>query len=139
MGRIRGEGGKNCTSPSPAPGDLRNCGSSDLFGEPGHDLEEVAHDAVVGHLEDRCVLVAVDRDDGARRAHAGQVLDRARDADRDVKLRAHRLAGLAHLLAVVAPAGVDHRAARTHGRIPEGGGEVLQQLEVGRLLEAATP
>ncbi len=44
-------------------------------------------EAVVGDLEDRRVGVLVDRDDDLRALHAGEVLDGARDADRDVELR----------------------------------------------------
>ena len=43
----------------------------------GNDLEHVTDDAVVGDLEDRRFLVLVDRDDRLRRAHAGEMLDRA--------------------------------------------------------------
>src|SRR6185295_13298812 len=74
--------------------------------ERGHDLERVADDAVVGDLEDRRLRILVDRDDDLRRLHAREVLDRARDADRDVELRADGLARLADLLGVRTPAGV---------------------------------
>src|SRR5262249_18778928 len=53
--------------------------------ESRQDLEHVAHQAVVGDLEDRGVLVLVDRDDVPGGRHAGQVLDRAADAARDVE------------------------------------------------------
>jgi len=107
--------------------------------ERRHHLEGVADDAEVRDLEDRGVGVLVDRDDRARGAHAGEVLDRAADADGDVERRAHDLAGLADLLAVRPPAGVDDGARgadRGHAGA-ERGGEVLDQLEVLRLLEAA--
>ena len=55
---------------------------------------------------------------------------------RDVQLRADRLARLAHLLTVIAPAGIDNGAAGTNGGIPERRGEILEQLEVRRFLEA---
>src|SRR4029450_7842363 len=51
----------------------------------GHDLEEIAHDAVVGNLEDRGFLVLVDRNDGLAVLHAGEMLDRAGDADGDIE------------------------------------------------------
>src|SRR5216117_4356570 len=51
----------------------------DLFREPRDHLEQISHDPVIGHLEDRRVLVLVDRDDHLRGAHAGEVLDRAGD------------------------------------------------------------
>ena len=43
---------------------------------------EVGDEAVVGDLEDRRLLVLVDGDDDLRVLHPGQMLDRARDADR---------------------------------------------------------
>src|SRR5438552_16363135 len=67
------------------------------FGQRGHHLERVADDAVVGHLEDRRVRVLVDGHDAARRRHPGEVLDRARDRDRDVEPGRDRLPGLADL------------------------------------------
>src|SRR3954469_19239564 len=69
----------------------------DLFGELGERLEEIAHQAVVGHLEDRRLGVLVDGDDGLAALHSGEVLDGAGDASRDVELRRHHLAGLADL------------------------------------------
>jgi len=50
-------------------------------------------------LEDGRVRVRVDGHDALGVLHAGQVLDRARDAHRDVQLRRHHLAGLADLRA----------------------------------------
>src|SRR5208337_5544130 len=43
-------------------------------------LVEVGDEAVVGDLEDRGLFVLVDRDDDLRILHAGEVLDRARNA-----------------------------------------------------------
>src|ERR1700681_2360295 len=51
---------------------------------------------VVGDLEDRRLFVLVDGHDDFRILHAGEVLDRARNADRDVKLGRNNLAGLAN-------------------------------------------
>src|SRR5690606_4516501 len=62
-------------------------GLVDFRDELRNDVEQVAHQAVVGHREDRRFRVLVDGDDGLRVLHAGQVLDRARDADRDVQGR----------------------------------------------------
>src|SRR5438477_2223268 len=109
--------------------------SPDLGRQPRHDLEQVAHDAVVRDLEDRRVLVPIDGDDGLGRAHAGEVLNGPGDADRDVETRAHRLPGLADLRTVIAPTRVNHRAARADGGVAERRGELLEQLEISRLPE----
>ena len=73
----------------------------------GTDLVQVADHAEVGQLEDRRLGVLVDGHDRLRGLHAGAVLDRAGDAGGDVQLRRDRLAGLADLVAVRIPAGVD--------------------------------
>ena len=76
----------------------------------GDDLEQVAHQADVGHLEDRRLAILVDGDDGARVLDARQVLDGTGDADRHVQLRRDDLAGLPDLHLVGRVAGV-HRGA----------------------------
>src|SRR5690606_13809805 len=58
-----------------------------LAGQLRPDLEQVAYQAVVGYLEDRCFLVRVDRDDHLGVLHARQVLDGTGDAHGDVQLR----------------------------------------------------
>src|SRR5882757_4377346 len=70
-------------------------------------LVEIGDQAVVGHLEDRRLLVLVDGHDNFRILHAGEMLDRSRDADRNVQLRRHDLSGLADLPVVRRIAGVD--------------------------------
>src|SRR3954447_18459647 len=68
------------------------------FGDHGgHDLEEVARDPVVRDFEDRRLGILVDRDDRARAFHADEMLDRARDAKRDVELWRNRLSRAANL------------------------------------------
>ena len=52
----------------------------------GYNLEEVAHHTKVGDLEDRRVAILVDGDDRLRGLHAGPVLDRAGNAQRDIQL-----------------------------------------------------
>src|ERR1700730_5089972 len=77
------------------------------FSEDGGDeLRDVAYDAVVGDLEDGCLGVAVDGDDGFAFVHAGEMLDGSGDTDGDVELGLDGLAGLADLLGVGAPASV---------------------------------
>ena len=87
------------------------------LGQLRQDLVQVADDAEVGELEDRGVRVLVDRDDVLRGLHADLVLDRARDARREVQLRRDGLARLADLRRVRVPAGVDDRAGRGDGGV----------------------
>src|SRR2546426_8169470 len=110
----------------------------DLVGQLRDDVKQIADDSVVGHLEDRRVLVLVDRDDDFRRAHPRQVLDRARDADGDVERGADGFARLAHLVGMRPPPRIHHRARRPHRRRPpQRARQLLHELEAGRLLEAA--
>src|SRR4051794_11632590 len=106
------------------------------LGQLRDDLVEVAHDAEVGELEDRGVRVLVDRHDVLRALHADLVLDRARDAGREVELRRHGLARLADLGGIREPARVDDRPGRRH-RAAEHAGELLELLEALRLAEPA--
>src|SRR5262249_6870189 len=92
----------------------------ELVGERGHHLEQVRHDAVVGDLEDRRLRILVDRDDDLRRPHAGQVLDRAGDAEPQVELGRNRAPGLSDLEPMRAPPRVDRRARRTDGGADHG-------------------
>ena len=78
-------------------------------------MGDVADDAVVGDFEDGGFGVAVDGDDGLALIHAGEVLDGAGDADGNVELGLNGLAGLADLLGVGAPAGVDDGAGGSDG------------------------
>src|SRR5262247_3287320 len=92
-----------------------DCTSSGmLFGqrrfEFGHGLEEVGHQAVVGDLEDRRLLVLVDGDDHLAVLHAREMLDGAGDADRYIEVGGDDLAGLADLIVVRHEARVDGRA-----------------------------
>ena len=101
------------------------------------DFEQVADDEQVGELCDRCVRVAVDGHDRARRPHPDLVLDGAADPEREVELGLDDLAGLADLLAVRDPAGIDRRAGR-----PDRATELLRDLlddpETVRAADTAT-
>src|SRR6266851_6156092 len=108
----------------------------DRGGQLRHDLEEIADDAVVGHLEDRCFLVLVDRHDGLAVLHAGEMLDRAGNADGDVEVGRHDLAGLADLVVVGHVARVDGGAAGAEAG-PQLVGQRLQHLEVLAARQAA--
>src|SRR5258706_8076851 len=81
-------------------------------GELRNDLEEVAHEAVVGDLENRRLDILVDGDDHLAVLHSREMLDRAGYPDRDVEIGRHDLAGLAHLIVVRYVARVDRRTRR---------------------------
>src|SRR3954447_9950369 len=109
----------------------------DRVGELGDDLVQISDHTEVGELEDRRVLVLVDRDDVLRGLHADLVLDRARDAGGEVELRPDGLAGLADLRRVRVPPGVDARARR-RDRAAERARELLELLEALGLAEPAS-
>ncbi len=81
--------------------------SLDLSGQSRNNLEQVADDTVVSDVEDAGILVSVDGDDAIRAAHTSDVLDRAGDTAGDVELGTDGLTGLADLVRVSDPAGVD--------------------------------
>ena len=109
------------------------------LGQLGQDLVQVTDDPEVGEFEDRRVRVLVDRDDVLRALHADLVLDRARDAGREVQLRRDRLAGLADLRGVGVPAGIDDGARGGDRRVAaERRRELLGELEALGLAEPAT-
>src|SRR5215218_641694 len=107
----------------------------DRLCELRQDRVQVPDDAEVAELEDRSVRVLVDGHDVLRRLHAHLVLDRARDAGREVELRRDRLAGLADLSRVGVPTGVDDRTGRRDGTA-ERARELLAELEALGLAEA---
>lgn len=51
-------------------------GSPQLGRQFGHQVEQITHQTIVGHTEDRCFLVLVDGHDDHAVLHAGQVLNR---------------------------------------------------------------
>src|SRR5262245_25406180 len=108
----------------------------DLRDQLGNGLFPFLNDAVIGDLEDRLVLVLVDRDDRLGALHAGEVLDRARDRDGEVQVGGDDLAGLADLPVRRDHAGVGRRARCAHRRA-EQVGELLEHLEVLAVLHAA--
>lgn len=71
------------------------CGGSERLDQFRHSREQIRFQPIVSHAEDRRLRVLVDRHDHLGILHAGQVLDGARDADREVELRRDDLAGLA--------------------------------------------
>src|SRR6185295_19809340 len=99
-------------------------------------LKQVCHQSVVGDLENRRLAVLVDGDDHLAVLHAGEMLDGAGDADGNVELGRHDLAGLADLVVVRHEAGIDRGAAGAD-RGAELVGDLFQEREVGAALHAA--
>src|SRR5450631_3665596 len=102
-------------SPLADPSDER-AGARGRGSERGDELgnggEQILDETVVGDAEDRRLFVLVDRDDDLGVLHAREMLDRAADSGRDVKLRRDDLAGLPDLPVVRRVAGIDGGAAR---------------------------
>ena len=67
-------------------------------------IRDITDQADIGNFENRHFLVLIDRHDCAGVLDTGQVLDGARDADRDVEIRTDSGSGLADLQAVGNPA-----------------------------------
>ena len=111
-----------------------NCGSA--ASSSGSACAQSATSADIRDLENRRVGILVDRDDRARILDAGQVLDRARDADRDVELRRDDLARLTDLQIVRHEPRVDRRTRGADGRA-ELVGELVHALEVVGAAEGA--
>ena len=100
-----------------------------------NDVEQIADDAVIGDLEDRCLRVFVDGDNDPRLAHAGQMLDGAA-MPQAIDLGRNDFAGLPDLERVIAVAGITG-ATRCADGTAEQVRELLQRLEAFRALHAA--
>src|SRR3984957_19870570 len=99
---------------------------AERFGQFGNRLIQIRDQAVIGNLEDRRVLILVDRDDHLGILHAGEMLNRAGNADRDIKFWRHHLAGLADLPVVRRVAGIDRGA-----RCADGGAKLVgERLDI---------
>src|SRR5580700_1100334 len=88
---------------------------ADRLGQLGNRLIQIRDQAVIGDLEDRRVFILVDRNDDLGILHAGEMLDRPGNTDRNIEFRRHHLAGLADLPVVGRVAGIDRGARRTDG------------------------
>src|SRR3569623_3072205 len=64
-----------------------------MRGQKRHNLIKIADQAVIRDLENRRILVLVDRHDPLRILHAGEMLDRTGDTDGDIKIGRDHLAG----------------------------------------------
>src|SRR5882762_1772819 len=106
---------------------------AERLGQFGNRLVEIRDQTVIGDLENRRILILVDRDDHLGILHAREMLDRAGDADGDIELRRYHLAGLADLPVVRRIAGIDRGARRA-----DAGAELVgERLDVfGEILAA---
>src|SRR3984885_9152698 len=82
----------------------------DLFSERRDHVEEVAHNTIIGDLEDGGLYVFINRNNGACALHANDMLDGAADAERNVELGSHGLSRTANLPLQGQPAVVADRA-----------------------------
>src|ERR1700694_1353122 len=62
-----------------------------------HDIEQIAYDAVIRYGKNRRIGVLVHGHDDLRILHPGQMLDRPRDAEREIDIGRHGLARLPDL------------------------------------------
>src|SRR5689334_7505052 len=106
------------------------------FGQCGHDFKDVGDDAVVRDFENWRVGVLVDGDDGARAFHADNMLDRAADAEREIKFGRDSLPGTADLALHRQPAFVAD-GARSRDFSAESFRERLGLRNIFRRLDAA--
>ena len=100
----------------------------DLLDQLGHDLEQIAHDAVVGNTEDGCALILVDSDDALGVLHTSGVLDSAGDAQSNIDLGMHGLAGLTNLMVSGHPACIGDGTGSTHNAAAQSSCQLLSQL-----------
>src|SRR6516225_4023685 len=70
-------------------------------------LVKIGDQTVVSHLEDRRLFILVDGYDHFRVLHAGEMLNGAGNADRDIEVGRHDLTGLPNLPIVWSVAGID--------------------------------
>ena len=101
----------------------------DLLDQLRHDLEQVAHDAVVSNTEDGSTLVLVDSDDALRILHTGGVLDGTGNAQSHIDLGVHGLTGLTDLMVSGHPACIGDGTGSTHNAAAQSGCQLLGQLD----------
>src|SRR5665213_329403 len=107
-------------------------------GKYWNNLKQVTHNPVVGDLENRCFLVLVDRDDRARRTHAGKMLNRSRYSHRDVQLWAYESACLPNLVAMRTPSFIGYDTRCTDRSVAKCSSEIFEKLEVLGTLQSPT-
>src|SRR5215475_3659586 len=77
-------------------------------------LVEIGHKTIVGHLEDRRLLILVDSNNHLRIFHPSEMLYRSRNTNSDIKFGCDHLAGLAHLPIVRRIAGINGSTRGAH-------------------------
>src|SRR3954447_17007340 len=78
-----------------------------FLGQFRNRLVQVRDQAVIGDLKNRRVLILVDSDDHLGILHAGEMLNRPGNTDRNIELRRHHLAGLSDLPIIGRIPGID--------------------------------
>mmetsp|Transcript_3680 Transcript_3680/g.8276 ORF Transcript_3680/g.8276 Transcript_3680/m.8276 type:complete len:230 (+) Transcript_3680:38-727(+) len=102
-----------------------------LLLDPVHSLEQVAGVSHVGDAEKWAVFILVHSHNHLAVLHAGDVLNRARYAERDVHLGCHHLTRLSNLHVICAHARIHRRTTRADGGIwPESIREAVQLVKV---------
>jgi hypothetical protein len=85
-----------------------------FFGKSGDYLEEVGDDAQVSYLKNIRFRIGIDSYNAFSGGHSGTVLNRTGDAAGNIKVRGDGLTGLANLMGLGNPAGVNCGAGSAH-------------------------
>src|SRR3954465_3481982 len=101
--------------------------STQLLSQLWNSLKQIGDQPVVRNLEDRRFRVFVDRNDHFAVLHAGQMLDRARNAHGNVELGRDYLPGLSDLIVVGNETGI-YRGTRCAHRSFQLVGELFENL-----------
>src|SRR6185437_3588 len=95
------------TTGAPAPSKTSALNLSELVRKLRQRGIEVRHQAVIGDLEDRRLLVLIDSNNHLGVFHPGQMLNRSGNTDSDIEFRRHHLPGLTDLPVVRCITGID--------------------------------
>src|SRR6516165_9481562 len=106
------------------------------FRKGRHDFKDVANQAVIRDFENRRIRILVDGHDGVRAFHTDNVLDRAADAEREIKLWGDGLAGAADLALHGDPAFITN-GTRSGDFRAKGFRKCLRLRDIFRRLDAA--
>src|ERR1019366_2614972 len=106
------------------------------LGKRGQHVHHVGGDAVMRHVEDGCLRIAVDRNDEVAVLHAFHMLRSATDAGGHVELGLHYDARLTDLPGKWQPPLVDHWTRSTHSTTQRSR-QILRQGHVVVALDAS--